>query len=364
MIRKIGLVVFIGGLLLVQARIFAAPDIYTADVLVADRSPQKLQKALPEALEQVLVKLSGNPSVTTLPAIKNILSKVNGYVESYSYDTTADNSGKEALAVHVVFDDKALKQVLQNAGQAIWGGNRPLTLVWVALPKGTETGVLANDDNDPMLAVIKKAAIVRGVPILFPAMDLEDQTNVAQTTSTLPTNDQLQQIAKKYGVDSLLAGTIVTDAAGAIEGEWRLTLNGVPYEWQTSGATISQVVINGLDRAADMMANQLAAVGGKNTQSLVTMQISNVNNLDDYVHVIAELKKLTPVADVVVSDMSNNRLLLKVKSVGGAEQVAGALKTNPLFVADTPVADGEKTALTPDLSYRFEVNATNPDTNG
>lgn len=336
-------------------------DICSADVVVADNSNKMLQKGLSQALNQVLVKVSGNTSVMTLPAIENVLPKINNYVESYSYSTQTDNEGKQTLLLHVVFDNKAIKQILQNAGQAIWGANRPLTLVWLSMSQGSQPMVLASDNNDPLTAVIKQTAMGRGVPIIFPAMDLEDQADMAQTTSALPTNEQLQQLAKKYGVNSLLAGTIVTidsdhGAENQLEGEWRLVLNGAPYEWQTSGADVTQVVINGIDRAAEMMVNQLATVGGKNLQNTVTMQINDVKNLDDYVHAVAELKKLNPVSDVSVSDMSNNTLLVKIQTIGNVDELVSALKNSTAFAVSTaPTTGGPVNA---DIFYRWVVTNT------
>jgi hypothetical protein len=337
-------------------------EICSADVPVADNSNKTLQKGLSQALNQVLVKVSGNTSVMTLPAINNALPKINNYVQSYSYSAQTDNQGKQTLSLHVVFDDKAIRHILQNAGQAIWGDNRPLTLVWLAMPQGSQTTVLASDGNDALTTVVKQTAMMRGIPIIFPAMDLEDQADVAQTTSTLPTKEQLQQIAKKYGVTSLLAGTIVSvnsnhDTGDQAEGEWRLVLNGAPYEWQTTGADVSQVVINGIDRAADMMVNQLATIGGKNLQNTITMQINDVQNLNDYVHVVAELKKLTPVADVAVSDMSNNTLLLKVKTIGSVDELVSALKTSASFTAGT--APTTTSPANADLFYRWVTTNSN-----
>jgi hypothetical protein len=326
-------------------------DIYATDVPVADNSPNTLQKTLPAAFDQVLVKVSGNAAVMTLPAIEAVIPKINNYVESYSYATQTDAQGKQTLMLHVVFDNKVVKQVLQNAGQAIWGSNRPLTLVWLALPQGGQTTVLASDDNDDLMTTLKQAAMSRGVPVIFPVMDLEDEANVAQITSALPTTDQLQQIAKKYGVNSLLAGNIVN----SVEGEWRLVLNGTPYEWQTSGVNTAQVVRNAIDRAADMMVNQLAPVGGKNLENTVTLQISGVQNLHDYVDVVAALKKLTPVAEVTVSDMSNNMLLLKVKMVGGVDELVGALKNTDNFAALAAPATAAPGHV--DLFYRWTTAA-------
>jgi len=100
-----------------------------ANVLVVDHSQQTLQQALQTALNQVLVKMSGNASVNTVPAIQNAQKRVNNLVVSYSYSTKKNRSRSSQLMLHVVFDGSAVQRLLKNAGQAIWGNDRPLTLI-------------------------------------------------------------------------------------------------------------------------------------------------------------------------------------------------------------------------------------------
>ncbi len=322
-------------------------DLNAADVAVSDNSEKTLQQALPQAFGQVLLKMSGNATIMTVPAIQNAVPHINNYIVSYNYD---------GPIVHVVFDTKAIKQLLQTAGQALWGPERPLTLVWVLVPEAVQPEVLSADSSDALVNTIKQQTTLRGVPIIFPAMDLQDETYVAQTDSALPTAQQLQSIAQRYGVSCILTGAVVTDSNGEMGGQWKLFLNGTPYEWQTTASSVAQVVINGVDRAADLMASQLAVLDSKNRQRIVTMQVNGVNNLNDYVHVIAELKKLTPVSEVAVSDMGANTVLLKIKTVGGTDELVNALKSASHFVAEAAPAGSVPDAV--ELFYRWseEVN--------
>ncbi len=324
------------------------PALNAADVVVANNSSAVLQQALPKAFGQVLVKLSGNAAVMTLPTIQNALPQVNRYIESYSYSDSASNP----LTLHVIFDLKAVKQLLENAGQAIWSSDRPLVLVWISVPVQSQSEVLSSDQlSNPVTQVIQQEAHSRGVPVLFPVMDLEDQSNVAQTTSAVPNAEQMQRIGQRYGTHAVLAAAVVPDSANGMQGEWQLFLNGLSYEWQSSGADVMQVVTNGINRVSDLMANQLGTLDTKGMQRVVTMRVSGVQNLNDYVHMIAELKKLTPVVDVAVSDMGSNAVLLKVKTIGDRDNLASALNSASGFVAESsPTSLGENA---PDLFYHW-----------
>src|SRR3989338_9968810 len=281
--RNWSLALALSGLIFLSdtAEAVKVPDMTAASVPVADHSQQTFHHALPHLLYQVLVKVSGNPSVSTLPAIQNVLPNVERFIESYGYTTATDVSGTPQLMLRVVFDRHAISRLLKHAGQAVWGENRPLTLMWVSIPTDNQAIVLSDGNTThPTALLIKHVVEQRGIPILFPTMDLEDQTNAALSSSRLLTSSQINAMADRYGVESVLAGSIIADNTGSYEGEWQLLLNGTPYEWQTTGTDISQVVTNGLERAADMMANQLATLENVNSQRMVVMKISGVEDLD------------------------------------------------------------------------------------
>ncbi|WP_102156656.1 DUF2066 domain-containing protein, partial [Coxiella-like endosymbiont] len=269
-------------------------DISIAMIPVSDQSPKTFQNSLPQALEQVLIRMSGNTGIMTLPLIQDALPQINNYVEKYSYLAKADKKDGQQLLLRIVFNKRAMRDLLENAHQEIWSVQRPLTMVWVSVPNAFQSEILASESQNPIIHTIKQVAFLRGLPIIFPIMDLEDQTNVALSTSTLLSNRQLQIISQRYGIDSILAGVMVVDANGRFQGEWRLFLNGTHYEWQTTGIDLTQVVMHGINRAADMILNQFAIFDKKGIENLITMEVNGVQTLDDYVHMVSLLKHLSP----------------------------------------------------------------------
>ena len=105
-------------------------DIYTTSLPVANRSTQTLNQALPKALGAVLIKLSGNPGIITLPNIQPALTQASKLVQSYSFQQApAKTTTDQPLMLQVSFDKDAVRNLLQNNHKAIWSPNRPLTLI-------------------------------------------------------------------------------------------------------------------------------------------------------------------------------------------------------------------------------------------
>lgn len=69
-------------------------DISITTIAVSDQiPPQCSRKVCRKLLEQVLVRISGNARIMTLPVIRDVLPKINNYVEKYSYLAKADEKG-------------------------------------------------------------------------------------------------------------------------------------------------------------------------------------------------------------------------------------------------------------------------------
>jgi len=316
---------YIGLLVLVWLGIAQAdvvPNMNTTAVNVVDRSSKALQHAFRKAYSQVLIKISGNPSVMTLPAIQNEATNVNQYIQSYSYQNNTAPA-EPPLTVQVTFDFKALSQLLQNAGQAVWRSDRPLTLVWV----NVNNNVLATHSDAAMIDPIKQESQARGVPVILPAMDSEDQNFVASPELSA---DDMSTIAKRYQVRSILVGR-VDQSVGSWQGHWQMVLNNEPVQWVTQGETAQDVVGKAMDQMADVMANRLAASKTKNLQKKMTVEILGIGDLSEYAKVMQTMQHLSPVASVSVKDMLSDSLLLNVVTVGNAQDLINSLHGNPHF---------------------------------
>ena len=334
---------------LVQAE--AVNDLNVASVQVANASPAERERVLPSALGQVLVKISGNPSVMTLPVIQNSSSNINGLIQSYSYSTRSDANGHAQLMMQVTFDKNGLITMLQKAGQAIWSSDRPMTLVWLNIQNGADTNVLSNTDDTPLLRALQKDAEMRGVPILLPAMDLQDQSFINTNKAESFDIPKLQQATQRYAAKSILAGNISGTADDRWHGQWLLLVNGVPYRWENTAPDLNNAIAGAVTDMANLMANQLAVVNDKDLRSDVTMEVKDVSDLGDYAKVLNTLRHLSPVAQVTVKDMTGSELLLQIKTLGGEQALTRALSSKRLFAALPMSSDqGDNTA---DLYYRW-----------
>ncbi len=87
-------------------------DDFQTDIIVKDRSNEVLQKALQLALEQVLVKASGDPEVAGQVTVHDQLGSAQNYVERYEYLQDPNDASHQKLILHVKFSPKSVREIL------------------------------------------------------------------------------------------------------------------------------------------------------------------------------------------------------------------------------------------------------------
>jgi hypothetical protein len=88
-----------------------------ATVAVTDRSGPALQLALRSAFSQVMIQMSNNPAVMTIPAVQKASTNVTPWVQSYGYVEQPNANNPQAsptLMLQVVFDQAGLAQLLKT----------------------------------------------------------------------------------------------------------------------------------------------------------------------------------------------------------------------------------------------------------
>lgn len=269
-------------------------DLNQARIALVDRSQQALKAGLLEAYQQVMLKQSGNPAVMTVPQVQNSLANFQDFVVHYRYLDQDD-----ALVLQVTFDEQALRRVLANAGQTLWGQHRPVTL-------------LVFPDNQ-LAQSLNENAERYGLTILFPTMDLQDQTE----------RDNPDIMAKRYQVDSVVYG--IPDGQSI---RWRWWGNHQTQQWFSSGETISIAVQRGMERLLEILASHYATLASQNLQSNVLLSIDRISGLKAYTDVMQVLQTLSVTRSVTVKAMDANSMLLDVGVVGGSEALMAALEKN------------------------------------
>jgi hypothetical protein len=324
----------------------APGDFYTAWVPVKERSEAAHAEALQQGLRQVLVKLSGSQAVLSQPAVQKALPKAAQWVEQYEYRNQPPVPGGEApLTLVARFFPAEIDQLLKQTGGGQWGKDRPLLLVWLAL----NTRLLNEEESPKEAEAVQTVAAQRGLPVLFPLLDLDDRLALPPTLLAAGQEQAMRQAAQRYAPGALLAGTLESGPDNTWQARWYLLGGQTRVVWASRHANLSGLLDEALGKVAESLSARFGAPGSA-SPSLVEVQITEVVGMQAYAQVQSYLAALDTVENFQVRQVEGDRLRLSVLAKGGRAGLAQAIALGRLL---QPIAAPAPAAPDAPLVYRL-----------
>ena len=285
-------------------------------------------EAFADALAQVLVRITGRRDVAGRAEARAVLDNAESYAQQFRQPAP----GK----LWVAFDGAALERALGEAGLPVWGADRPVTLLWVAvdagggrrfvLSSGAETEIEARL-RDTLLA----AAARRGIPVMFPLMDAEDRALASFAEVWGGFEDSIMAASARYGADAVLVGRVTAEDSGFAR--WTLLDEGGSQRW--SGG-----LEDSLDRVADLFAARFAIVPSGETAT-VRLAVDGVASTADYARVLRFLERLTAVESCSVERVEGEEVLFRLALRGDSAALEEAIGLGRVLSREPP-APGEQ----------------------
>lgn len=323
------------------------PDLYMARVPVADRSTRAMNQVLPAAYAQVLTKLTGNVGAATLPDLTLKSAQMSGLVAQYGYETQALPGGLSALMLTVTFDKKAMTDLLASASQTLWPADRPSVLVWLSDDDDGRPAIPATDDV--AVSVLKQDAWARGVSLMFPMMDLDDQAAMTGSTDNLFDQKAVVTASGRYGAGAVLSGQVSHDGENW-SGRWMFVQDDQAKTWTSNADSEEGLMSGAVDRITAMM--QMQASNLTLPVQSVTLAIDGVDSMEQFAALQQQLKALSPVVSVSLLNITGVGMVVSVSLHGTASVLQSAIASNHRLHLVPATTDIDAAA---DLTYQLEA---------
>jgi len=350
--------------------------LYEAEVPVSGQSTAERVAASRTALEEVLVKVSGNADVAQLPQLEPLLSQAEQWVQRYQYRAVpapaagtppvADEAAAPTQLLWESFDRQIINQRLYDAGVSVWGINRPSTLLWLAIGDGGERYLVGGDNRPDVQAMVKTQARRRGLPLNVPLLDLQDQGALAVADVWGDFSDVIAKASERYQPDAILVGRVYRVAADQWQSRWTLYHRGTMSSWDSGQGSQDDAIAAGIAGATEQFAKRYALDLTPGIANSVLMSIENVASLADYARVMHYLQSLDPVAGVQVARIEGPKVSLRIKVRGQPHGLIQTLALGKTLVAVapqtgdgafmTPAAEGDQGGGAPAAEeYRYRI---------
>lgn len=315
-------------------------DLYVAQVPTDGLGAADLDAAYARALDEVLVRVTGQSALATDPVRRSAIGPAGVLVRRYQ----PVPGGQLRVSV----DPDAVRRRLDAAGLPVWAADRPQTLVVlpaaggvVPLPAG---GAIVGDGSavgvDPEQQQLLMVAARRGVPVVVVRLATPgspvDADPLADPAATL----------QRAGADVLLVGE-AAPVSGAAALRWTLVQgDGGRAEWPGDIAA----GVNGL---ADRLAARYA--GTATAQPPLHLQIQGVTSFDAYGRLQQYLRQVGVIQHLALNRMTGDTLAYEVVVRGDTRQLVDAFALQGVLEPVAPgtgAANGVDTG-TADLIYRL-----------
>lgn len=301
--------------------------LYTAQVALDEEQGDPRSEAYKAALGEVLLRVSGTQLSSDPEMIELLFPSPASYVVQF-------RPGEDDT-LWVSFDGEAIEQVLRQSGQTVWGSERPLTLIWLAVDwgQGDREIIAAGDpdqsrdsgrsiDRDRQLRQrVMDMAERRGLPVLFPLLDTEDQRNVTFSDIWGGFDEQLLVASERYEVDSVLVGRIRPDSNQ--RNRWNYYFADDERVWSGEPEMVLGLV-------ADKLADEFA-ISGDAPLEYVNLGVSGIDSVEAYGEIQNLLAATNVIESFAISEVVGDRIQFRVEAVGGLDRLRRTLRLNGLI---------------------------------
>ena len=344
--------------------------LYSEQVAVANESDAERSRAFKEALQAVILRVTGEPRWLDHPMITAAVENAQSYVEAIGYfsefiavpaeaaalaaqttgatgtietqdaevEPTAagpapdDNqpevfvplspTTREQRYIDVDFSSALIDELLTSASIPIWDSNRPSVLVWMALQdEAGNRSLMTADINNDIIELIKEFADRRGLPLLFPVLDFEDRRSLNEDLVWTLNEEAIRNASNRYGADSILTGRLHFTASGELVGLWQFLFQGEAVVFDGFSTDLREYLHGPLARVTSQLASYFAIVPDSATKEMVQLRIDGVKSLQGYSSLLSYVSGLGLVESVSPAQLDGERLELRLGLVGDAQQL-------------------------------------------
>ncbi|MEX2964376.1 DUF2066 domain-containing protein [Microbulbifer sp. TYP-18] len=312
-----------------QARVIA--DLYQVVEAVPSRGASDRAEASARGLARVFVRVTGEAEVGASSQLQPLLARAQQYVQSYRYEVE-DNQ----LYVHLSFDPSAISTQVRELQLPTWPNNRPDTLVWLAVDTIRQgRSALGEQDAPELYAALEAAAVERGLPVEFPAMDQSDRRNLPVGNLWAQDERTAQSASLRYGSDATLMGRLLEVSEQRWQGDWLLIHGGRSYAYDTQGASLEEAARQGIGGATDLLAERYAVqTGGAGHKSDVVLELSGVDSFAKYTAASAYLQGLAQASSAELIAVDGDRLRFALTVSVSMRSLRDALALNHRLTAE------------------------------
>ena len=318
--------------------------LYEAEMQVPNQTRGERGLAMSAALAEVVTKVSGRRDARLQPKVAKAIRRPARLLQQYRYRALPEAMREEALPgddpqlVFFRFDKQAVDRLLRDSGLPVWGATRPSVLAWVAVEDNGRRYLLGADSDEELRGVVEAEARRRGLPLLLPLLDLQDQRQVSFADVWGRFREPVLAASRRYRPEAVLMGRLSRTPEGKWRAGWWIVEGRDAESWGADGVLAAEVVEEGVAAAVGWLAARYAPLGGSEEAGRLWLTVREVNGLGDFARVERYLHSLQQVTQVQAREVTGGRVDFLLDLQGQADGMAQTIALGQVLVPDETVA--------------------------
>ena len=282
---------------------------------VDDRSEDSIDRAAREALENVLLKRSGDRALLTHPSVSVALDTARSNLSLYQFERVENRT---RFVAHI--DESLIESLIQAANGTLWAEARPPILLWLVVDDLSGRRFGNTEEERVLWESLSEAFDQLGIKLRRPLYDLSDSVVVSPETLWRRDFGPIVEASERYGMTHLLVGRLIGLSEGRYIGEWIYRDDNMERAVSVQAASTDALIDPGLDMAMEEMRRQYAvALSDRKATEALRVNVRNVVTLEDYRAVTTAMANIQTLVNVRPVAVTGDVLTLELAGIGDAE---------------------------------------------
>ena len=225
---------------------------------------------------------------------------------------------------------KTIDEALKNQGISIWDKERPSVLVWLVSQKNNNRSFVNIEENFEYLNILEDRASARGISLLFPLLDLQDDSKISVTDVWGGFSEPIVEASKRYQANVILTGKFTQILPTLWESEWAVYYDEQVVDYVSQSDVADIVLEEGIDELVDQLVSHYSDDGRQDIQ-VIELLVNDIENIDEYAQIFSYLTSLQSVNQVNVKEVTSRHVVFELTSERGVAGVHQAISLGKIL---------------------------------
>jgi uncharacterized protein len=229
--------------------------LFEIEVVANSQSAEARVIAIKQALYAVLDRILVSEDISKISVAQQMLSAAEHYVKQsqFSLLPADEYAATDARLLRVQFDEDQILEALRKSQVGVWSEIRPETLLWLIVDENGARQFYNADAMPEIDGALTFLAKLKGLPLIFPLLDIEEQQKISVTDVLGADSGNLLAASARYDAPAIMVGHLIKKG-GCWQADWAFHFDGKIKQWNSTCEPLKATISVGVKGAYNVLS--------------------------------------------------------------------------------------------------------------